>query len=302
MSACENYNTKIITPKNSTDIKVLKKGFDILDSNCFSCHNIDKDKVEMIAPTMASVKLAYSENNSKEGFIEDLANFVSEPNAEKAKMHKEIKKYGLMPKMGYSKEQLIAVAEYLYSQNIESEKWYVESYSNEKKKYKAIKSEVSYLEKGQKLAMKTKSTLGKNLMGTIKKKGTDEALTFCNLKAYSLVDSMATLLNASITRVSDKPRNANNEAIGEELVYIKKAKDLLKNGEKIKAQIKEKDGKMLAYYPIMTNKMCLQCHGEVNTQIKESTMTLINKFYPEDKATGYKENELRAIWKIVFEK
>ncbi len=174
--------------------------------------------------------------------------------------------------------------------------------TKEIKKNKNIEKDLSHLEKGQKLAMKTKSVLGKNLMGAINKKGTDEALTFCNLKAYSLIDSMATLLNAEISRVSDRPRNVNNLAVGEELEYIKKAKELLKNGKKIKAQIKEKDGKMLAYYPIMTNKMCLQCHGQVNTQIKESTMALINKFYPEDKAKGYKENELRAIWKIVFEK
>ena len=52
------------------------------------------------------------------------------------------------------------------------------------------------------------------------------------------------------------------------------------------------------YYPIVTNAMCMQCHGKKDLQIKPETLAAIGEFYPEDKATGYGENELRGIWVV----
>ena len=68
------------------------------------------------------------------------------------------------------------------------------------------------------------------------------------------------------------------------------------------AFVQEIYDKMVGYYPIETNKMCLQCHGLPNTQILPATLTKLKHLYPTDKAIGYGENELRGIWVIEMNK
>ena len=77
--------------------------------------------------------------------------------------------------------------------------------------------EKTYADIGLEYALGTKKVLGKNLMESIQKKGTLEALVFCNHRAIPLTDSMSTKFNASIKRVSDNNRNPNNKANKEEL-------------------------------------------------------------------------------------
>jgi hypothetical protein len=56
------------------------------------------------------------------------------------------------------------------------------------------------------------------------------------------------------------------------------------------------------YYPILTGKMCLQCHGIKNEDINPETSSILKKLYPNDKAIGYKENDLRGLFKIEMNK
>ena len=72
---------------------------------------------------------------------------------------------------------------------------------------------------------------------------------------------MSKVFKATIKRVSDKPRNPNNQANETELTFIDDLKNTLLNGKKPTPKVVEKDGKMIGYYAIETNKMCLQCHG-----------------------------------------
>ncbi|WP_298477070.1 DUF3365 domain-containing protein [uncultured Maribacter sp.] len=60
----------------------------------------------------------------------------------------------------------------------------------------------------------------KNLIHTIKEKGTVGAVEFCNAKATTLTDSITRLNNANIKRFSDKPRNSNHMANAIELKHI----------------------------------------------------------------------------------
>ena len=56
------------------------------------------------------------------------------------------------------------------------------------------------------------------------------------------------------------------------------------------------------YYPIITNDMCLQCHGKMGSTMTQQTYTKIKSVYAEDKAIGYSENELRGIWVVEMDK
>ena len=42
--------------------------------------------------------------------------------------------------------------------------------------------------------------------------------------------------------------------------------------------------------------MCLKCHGTPEKSFSEK----IKQLYPADLAVGYSENQVRWIWKIIF--
>lgn len=172
----------------------------------------------------------------------------------------------------------------------------------ETKKVTLTESErTEYMEKGQDLSSETQKVLGSNLMKAIKEGGAINALEFCNIQAYPLTDSMATALKAHITRVTDKPRNQANTANENELTYIASAKEKLSAGEQVSPEIRVMDDKVIGYYPIITNQMCMQCHGSENDQISEETLARINELYPNDQATGYGVGELRGIWVVEMD-
>lgn len=174
--------------------------------------------------------------------------------------------------------------------------------SSEKDKLPAKNTDFSYEELGLKYASTTKGMLGKNLITAISTNGTEKALEFCNEKAYQLTDSVAIALNTSIKRVSDNPRNPKNAASEIELEHIAAYKKKLESGEKAEPMMQEIGNKMVAYYPITTNQMCLQCHGKPNTNITPAVLNKINQLYPEDRAIGYDVNQLRGLLVIEMDK
>lgn len=177
-----------------------------------------------------------------------------------------------------------------------------EEAKNEMLTESTVENEINYLEVGKELALATKSNLGKNLAVAITERGSEGAVEFCNIQAIPITDSMSLLLGAEIKRVSDQPRNSDNQANEVELAYITKWKEAHANGTDFPPMITEVDQKMIGYYPITTNAMCLQCHGAAGKDINTATLAKIKKLYPNDLATGYDINELRGIFVIKMDK
>ncbi|MCB9222794.1 MAG: DUF3365 domain-containing protein [Crocinitomicaceae bacterium] len=290
---------------NNNDEETLTEdhnGFQLLETSCFSCHNPDANASAVTAPNMAEVKRVYlAQHESEEDFVDAITSFLSDPSKEKAIMKDAVENFGVMPNMSFGKAMSEAVGRYLYSSTIQDSGWYANSYALEKAKNLKDPSEMSYLDRGFQFAMSTKSVLGKNLKGKINTEGTDGALEFCNLNAFHLTDSMATEFGVKIKRVSDKNRNPNNLANNDELAIIQSFKEQLEKGEEITSTTKEMDNVVIGYYPILTNDMCLQCHG-TSKEIKPSTAELIKQKYPNDKGIGYGVNQLRGIWVVEMQK
>ena len=101
--------------------------------------------------------------------------------------------------------------------------------------------------------------------------------------------------NVSIKRVSDQYRNPDNAANPSELAVITTYKAMLAAGKMPEGLLK--DG--YYYSPIVTNAMCLQCHGTPGKELAEKTHLKIKSLYPQDKATGYGVDELRGIFSIA---
>ena len=273
-------------------------GKKLMETNCYVCHNPTENHENRIAPPMIAIKKHYiSSKTPKEEFKTALQDWIENPSKENSKMPGAVKKFGVMPKTPYPKKTIDLIADYIFENDIDRPECFDKQ---QNKKENTNKPTLTKKEIGLKYALSTKAVLGRNLLGTIQKEGTIAALKFCNEKAYSLTDSMAVYHNATIKRVSDKPRNLANLANSKEKEYIGIfKKDALENKES-EPIIVENKGNINFYYPIKINGACLQCHGKPLVNIQQNTLTEIKKLYPKDKAIGYGINELRGIWSISF--
>jgi cytochrome c553 len=294
-------------------------GKKLMETYCYACHSPSASKTQRIAPPMVAIKKHYiNDDTSKEQFILAMQNWIKNPNEDDAKMFGAVKRFGVMPKTPYPENTIKQIADYMFDYDIEQPEWFEDHFNKEKSKSNGMGfrkeqgihtpqeqtnyENLPYAERGLKYALTTKAVLGKNLMGTMQKKGVIEAITFCNEKAYPLTDSVALANHATIKRVSEKPRNPNNNANSEELEYIKTFKSIIANNEDPNPIVKELENKIQVFYPITTNAMCLQCHGKPDEDIQKPTLKKIVNLYPKDKAIGYGINEVRGIWSITFNK
>ena len=302
-SSTEKVEVTKREPQNEMVFNQMSKGFQVMESYCISCHAWNPEKNQNLAPSFGQIKKVYAEKAPDlKDFQTILNTYLENPGLNTAQVSDWAHVYGVMPKFDLTPEEIEAVGVYLYHSPFEKEDWFTTFYPEDKKNFSGVEEEVSYVELGKKYALQTKAILGKNLKGTIKKEGTHAAVSFCNERAYPLTDSMSAVLNTQIKRVSDQTRNPGNQANELELSYIQSAKSTLASGGKIKPQMQELNGKMIGYYPITTNAMCLQCHGVEGEQIKPDVSMNIKSLYPDDLATGYGENQLRGIWVVQMDK
>jgi len=317
--SCKDTNRPTYSKKNVATAKNIQQheGRKLMENKCYVCHSPSASHDDRIAPPMVAIKKHYiSSKTTKEEFIKSVQNFVKNPTKEAAKMRGAVKRFGVMPKQAFAADDIKKIADYIFENAIEEPEWF-ESHFNEergkgkgkgkmkgKQKHKMGENlkDLPTSERGLQFALSTKAVLGKNLMGKIQKEGTLAALKFCNVKAYPLTDSMSVYHNATIKRVSDKPRNPKNAANVEELKIINSYKNDVATNKDSKPIVVESSNHVNVYYPIKTNSMCLQCHGTPKTDITVNTLAALKKLYPNDKALGYSLNQVRGIWNVSFSK
>lgn len=290
-------------------------GKKLLETQCYICHSPTAEMDELIAPPMAAVKAHYLLNKPSKGqFVQDIVSFVEDPSAERSKMPGAIARFGLMPLQKFPENALEEIADYMYDYKIAEPDWFAEHwkagpgggiYRQQGKKLGAPGSQLpltrqeQYKEKGIKITMEAQQLLGQTLMREIQQHGTLEALKFCNLQAIPLTDSVAGKYEVSVQRVSDRNRNPVNAANSEEKALIEIFKREMEAGSDPQPVLKIHGDSVDFYYPLVTNNLCLQCHGkqeDMDFAVKEKILEL----YPQDSATGYSENEIRGVWKIGF--
>lgn len=158
-----------------------------------------------------------------------------------------------------------------------------------------------YTVQGKEIAQATAKKLGGIMAEKMKDGGVKEAVPFCNTKAIPLTEEMSNKFNVSIKRTSHLLRNENNKPNDEEVLIMDNYKDLIAKGKKLKPVVEMDDnGDPHFYAPIILQKKCLTCHGEVGTDVTKKSDSIIESYYPMDLATGFKEGDLRGIWSITF--
>ncbi len=159
------------------------------------------------------------------------------------------------------------------------------------------------LARGGQAASRTFGLLSSNLQHAIKTSGVTNALPYCSVLADPLTQQVAKELDADIRRVTHRPRNPKGAASKEELELIQRyASQLAKDTNAIAPTlITNAPDRVVFYSPIvLTNALCLQCHGSPGTEIQPATLAAIAKLYPRDQATGFKLGDLRGLWRVEF--
>jgi len=84
----------------------------LFNGNCVTCH-FEKESIS--APSVIELQVRYKDAfPNRDDFIEYMSHWVQYPNAETSIMSDAIKKYELMPELGYDLDTLKSIAEYIY--------------------------------------------------------------------------------------------------------------------------------------------------------------------------------------------
>jgi hypothetical protein len=328
-SSCKNkadYPADQLTYTQVVPVKpVQSDGLKKMKTFCYSCHSPTAEMDMRMAPPMEAVKMHYKEKyNNQKDFVNAIWEFTHKPEESKSLMKGAVRKFGLMPYVPYKEEDIRLIATYIYNNELEKPDWFddhlKEKHNKAKNGMKKGKGQGHGKKnsqgsgnheqnvrngpkaQGKAMAIATKKELGKNLMKAISERGTAGAVDFCNIKALPITAAKEKEFNATIKRASDKPRNPLNRATSREAEVISIFKNNISVGESPEPIIDKNNDKFDFYYPITTNEMCLQCHGEVCKEVKSETYKTIKLKYPEDLAVGYNVNEVRGIWHITFDR
>jgi len=141
------------------------------------------------------------------------------------------------------------------------------------------------------------------LIKQMKSEGTLSAIAVCADTAQVLTNNFGLKKGVYIKRVSFKNRNKHSAPDEFEARILIEFEQIHKEGKLTSGTehfeiIIENDYQYLRYMkPIKIGTACLKCHGneeKISTEVKG----LITKRYPDDKALGYKNGDLRGAVSI----
>ena len=155
--------------------------------------------------------------------------------------------------------------------------------------------------RGQAIATETFGVLSTNLQSALASGGVSNALPFCSLAASPLTASVSERHGVKVRRVTHKPRNPAARASATETAVLDGFRAALTPGGPPPAPLATNlvAGQATFFAPIViSNPLCLQCHGEPGKDLSEENLVLIRQHYPQDEATGFKLGDLRGAWRI----
>ena len=162
------------------------------------------------------------------------------------------------------------------------------------------KIDSTYIIRGNAIAKISFETISGELKQALENGGIEHALRYCNEKAYPITDSLSLANQVSIKRVSNKNRNPKNKADKMEEFLIKGFGNDLNEKNELTPRLVLKDDSVIYYKAILTQPLCLTCHGQPERELTFETDSLIRTLYPRDKAFGYQANQVRGLWRIGF--
>lgn len=136
------------------------------------------------------------------------------------------------------------------------------------------------------------------LQAGMKAGGPGNALNICHIRAPEIAKAVSSEKGLHISRTSLKVRNPNN-APNEWQTKVLNEFEAQKAAGKDPASIiySEIAGDEFRFMKaIPTDQMCLNCHGSI---LSPDVTAKLTELYPQDKATGFREGDLRGAFVVV---
>lgn len=140
------------------------------------------------------------------------------------------------------------------------------------------------------------------LTAAMQEGGPTQGIQVCQLIAPSLAAEASKKYGMEIGRTSLRVRNPANEADAWETDVLQRFEVRLAAGEPVQELIfserveSEQGPQWRMMKAIPTDKACLTCHGE---KIAEPVKAMIDSFYPDDMATGFKLGDIRGAFTVT---
>jgi hypothetical protein len=162
---------------------------------------------------------------------------------------------------------------------------------------------------GKKVVGEAFQLLSGQLMGAMAKGGPIHAIDFCSTRALALTAAVGSSNRVVLHRVTHAPRNPANAADPLEQQLITQFQAEIRFGTNQPpvppAPVLRTNaaGATVFYAPIvLSNPLCLQCHGTPGREIVTATAEAIGQRYPKDRAIGFRPGDIRGLWKVEFER
>jgi len=164
----------------------------------------------------------------------------------------------------------------------------------------SVEIQTAAVQLGKSIAAETFSLLSSNLQSAIQQGGVSNALPFCSLAASPLTAGMAAKHSVTIRRVTHKPRNPADRADTTELAILKHFEAALTGTNPPSPLVTNLTANTVTFFApiVLSNELCLKCHGEPGKAISVENVAVIRRLYPQDEATGFSLGQLRGAWRI----
>jgi hypothetical protein len=121
-------NTKIHHEKPQLLVTNSDKneGLLLMKSKCYVCHSVTtKSHDAIIAPPMIAVKRHYTNKyDNKKDFVNAIVAWSVDPKEDNTLMPGAVNRFKVMPKMGFTKEDMKKIANYMYDNELEKPAWF----------------------------------------------------------------------------------------------------------------------------------------------------------------------------------
>lgn len=158
-----------------------------------------------------------------------------------------------------------------------------------------VAAEAAALAKGSQAVNQVSSTFSTRLHEAMASSGLDGAVQVCSEEAQGMTALAGASTGAKVGRVGTRLRNPNNTGPDWVQAYLKSVEGKVAADAPGLSEVHGDTARVIK--PIAVQSTCLSCHG---SDIDPGVQAVLSERYPEDKATGYREGELRGvIWAEV---
>ena len=157
--------------------------------------------------------------------------------------------------------------------------------------------EAVYAQAAQNLIGQFSRALQGELIAALNASGPAYAMEICRIKAPQIAAAHSRD-NWAIKRVSERFRNPQNRADTTEMNILTRFADPAYEQDSYQEWHGPDSARSFRYcQKIQVRQMCLQCHGDLQT-LDGDLYGKVKMVYPWDKATGYREGDLRGMFVV----